>query len=151
MRLAYALLLFSFALNCFVYLGETFQIFYFTFGVTEYGLATAQPSIFGIFQLNVITAALVGTGALAIGIGAILTRSGTYALYALLIYGIGVFITQVQDFVLAIPRLIYMFDLPNFPGTTTSIAVPFVGFLGGLIVFAWGFFVMELITQRNHT
>lgn len=147
MRLAYSILVLSFAIQAFAYLGQVFNIFYpFNFGID-----ISEPTIFGIFQIDLITGALLGAGAVAIGIGAILTRSGTYAIYTLLIYGIGIFVTQVQDFFLAIPRMITLFNLPNFPGTTVSTAVPIMGFVGGLLVFAWGFFLLELITQRNYT
>lgn len=148
MRMAYSLLLISFAVQAFAYLGQVFQFFHFTFYAN---IATETPAIFGIFRIDIITAALVGAGALAIGIGAILTRSGTYALYALLIYGIGICVTQVQQFVLAVPNLLLSIPFPYFPGTTTSTAVPIIGFLGGVVVFAWGWFLVELITQRNHT
>jgi hypothetical protein len=147
MRLAYSLLVISFAVQSFAYLGQMFNIFYpFNFGLT-----TTTPQIFGIFQIDLITGALVGAGAIAIGIGAILTRSGTYALYALLIYGIGVCVTQVQKFILAIPNLLSVVPFPNFPGTTISTSMPIIGFIGGLMVFAWGWFLVELITQRQHT
>ncbi len=147
MRLAYSLLILSFAFQAAAYLLEIFNVLY----PFNFGLATSSPAIFGIFQINVITGALVGAGAIAIGIGAILTRSGTYALYALLIYGIGVCVTQVQDFFLAIPRLLNLIPFPNFPGTTTSTAMPLIGFLGGLVIFAWGWFLVELVTQRQHS
>lgn len=147
MRLAYSILLFSFALQAFAYLGEYFNVFY----PFNFGISTAAPAIFGIFQINVITAAVVGGGAIAIGIGAVLTRSGTYALYALLIYGIGVMVTQVQPFILAIPNLLKLIPFPNFAGTNISMSTPIIGFVGGIIVFSWGWFLVELITQRQHT
>ena len=146
MRIAYNLILFSFALQIFAYLGQVFNIFYpFNFGVN-----TSTPFL-GIFNIDLITVAIVGSGAVAIGIGAILTRSGTYALYALLVFGIGVLISQVQPFIMAIPNLLKLIPFPNFPGTDISTAVPIMGFLTGLIIYAWGWFLIEMITQRVHT
>ncbi len=145
MRLAYNLILLSFAVQSFAYLAWTFNIL----APFNAGLTTQAPSIFGIFNLPDIATGIVGVGAIAIGIGAIITRSGTYALYALLVFGIGLFVTQVQQFFLAIPNLINNMGVnwPTFPGSSITVVTPFIVTFAGLMVFAWGWFLQELITQ----
>lgn len=149
MRFAYNILLLGLALQMFAYLGQQFGFFFYTFD--NPATISAEAPVFGLFAINEITAAILGGGIIAIGVGAIITRSGTYALYSLLIFGIGIFVSQVQDFFLAIPKLLLNFDWPMFAGTEISMGVPLMGFVSGILVFSWGYFLLELITQRNHT
>jgi len=69
-----------------------------------YPITTDAANVLGVFTITPYTLMFCGAGAAAIGLGAIVTRSGTYALYAVLIWAIGCFITNVSGFFLAIPN-----------------------------------------------
>ena len=147
MRLAYNFILVIVGIQFAAYFLEIFNVLYpFTFSVTM-----SEPNFAGIFTITPFTLALTGVGSAAITLAAILTRQGTYAIYAMLLFGIGVCINAVQSFFFAIPNLLQLLPFPNFPGTTISTSVPIIAFLSGLFLYAAWWFLVELVTQRTHS
>jgi hypothetical protein len=95
--------------------------------------------------------ALMGIGgAAAITIVGMLTRSGQYMLYALLIWGLGAFIPVISYFVLSIPNTIGA--LITSIGVGSDVTSPLIITLG-LWVAVWGaLYAFGLIFQRDiHT
>ena len=101
------------------------------------------------FQLTPFTVLVGLGGAAAITITGILTRSGTYALYAVLIFGIGAFLPILQYFVLAIPNTIYA--LVSTMGLGSEVSNPLM-ITVGLWAAVWGvMYMFGLVFQRDMT
>ncbi len=101
------MLFFVVALNSACFLCSAFNIFGSTL-TYPLGSASDMTNLATYFDLEHLGfMALMGFGgAAAITIIGILTRTGTYAVYAVLIFGIGAFIPIISYFVLAIPNTI---------------------------------------------
>lgn len=111
----------------------------------------------GWFSINLYSG-LFGAGAAVIGLASLLTRSGTYAIYATLLAALGMIIKPIQDIVLAIPNFIALllpketnplaytngvYD-PSYSGINPIIAV--VTLIYGFAAF-W--FLFSILTQRD--
>ena len=125
-----------------------------------FGSATDLNNLNNMFSLNWWTALIGGTG-IAISIAALLLRQGTYALYALLLFGIGVFFNVVKGFVLAIPNTVAAL-IPNNASTNplpptivNGVAIyppsPFQVVAGVILVFAGFMYMFGLVIQRETT
>lgn len=102
-KLFWSMLWFGICIQLAAYLTWAYQVFGDS---VAYPISIDAPNILGVFSITPYTLMFCGAGAAAIGLGAIVTRSGTYALYAVLIWAIGCFITNVSQFFLAIPNTI---------------------------------------------
>jgi hypothetical protein len=102
------------------------------------------------FKLDSFTALMGLGGAATITIIGVLTRQNTYAIYAVLIFGIGAFFPILQYFVLAVPNTIYAILLAT--GMGSDIADPLY-ITVGLWVAVWGaLYMFGIIFQRDiHT
>jgi hypothetical protein len=143
------MLFFMVALETACFLTNAFNVFG---GVITYPMGTlsSMTSLGNYFQLTPFTALMGLGGAAAVTIVGILTRSGTYALYAVLIFGIGAFLPIVQYFILALPNTIGA--LVAASGLDSSIYNPLIVVLG-VYVAIWGaLFMFGLLFQRDiHT
>ncbi len=102
-----------------------------------------------LFQLTPFTALMGLGGAAAVTIIGILTRSGTYALYAVLIFGIGAFFPIAQYFFLSVPNTIGA--IIGTLGVGSDIINPIVATLG-LWVAVWVvLYLFGLVFQRDIT
>jgi glucan phosphoethanolaminetransferase (alkaline phosphatase superfamily) len=102
-KLFWSLLWFGICLQIAAYLAWAYDFFG---GTMACPITTDAANVLGVFTITPYTVMFAGAGAAAIGLGAIVTRSGTYALYAVMIWAIGCFITNVSGFFLAIPNTI---------------------------------------------
>jgi hypothetical protein len=102
-KMFWSMLWFGICLQLAAYLCWAYDVFG---GNIVYPIATDAPNIAGIFTVTPYTTMFMGAGAAAIGVAAIVTRQGTYALYVILVWCIGCFITNVSGFFLAIPNTI---------------------------------------------
>jgi hypothetical protein len=143
MRMFYDILLFSFCLNISAYLLP----FFIALPVST-PLSSDPTGFTTTFSVETFTYLTVG-GA-AIGLAALLFRQGVYALYALLLWAVGVLLPIVRNFLLAVPILLDavfpkesnpLYPAPNPIALAITAAITFAGF--------W--FLMEFVTQRNVT
>jgi len=113
MRLMYNILLFAIFLNVACWLVQVF-------GLTGMNIpAQFNPlDVKAMFSIEVFASNFlwVGIGAVAAGIGAFIFRQNTYALYALVVFVIGIFFPIISKFIYAIPNLIdtVMFLYPEY-------------------------------------
>ena len=118
-------------------------------GVINYPFGNANVNSLSLtFQLTSWGALLSIGGSVLIGIASLLLKVGTYAIYAMLLFAIGVFLPIVQSFVLAIPNTIAALvpeSTNPMPGSPNPIAVV----VGVIVLFAGFMFIMEMVTQRK--
>ncbi len=106
-------------------------------------------SYFSFDRLGFTTLMGFGGGAAAATIVGVLTRNGSYALYAMLIFGLGGFIPLIQNFVLAFPNT--AMALIASTGAGTDITGPLLATLG-VWVGAWGaMYIFGIIFNREVT
>ena len=112
----------------------------------------------GWFDINIYNILFASAAAAITGVTALLTRSGTYAIYAMLLTALGLIIKPVQDIVLAIPNAIGSW-LPKeanplaytngiFDSTYTGIN-PIVVVIKLIYIFAAFWFILSLVIQRD--
>ena len=154
MRFFYNILLFGMIFNVAVYL---IQVFGLTpvFLPPKYSLEDMSTWV----TLDVFSGQFLMSSAAAVGIGVVslLFRQNTYALYALPVFAIGVFMAPVSDFVNAIPiainEVIGKTTLnPMWDGTLAYAGTnPYSLIFTLLFTVGAFFFFMEVILQRPLT
>lgn len=149
MRLFYSLLTFGIAFQFACYLFWAFDV---TGGLINYPIDLAVMN--NAFAITPFTMMFLAGGAVGIGLAALLLRQGTYAVYAILIWAAGVFLSITAPFFLAIPNTITgllspLLDVTNPFATGTP--HPFIVVIGAIFGFAIWWFIMELVTQRNYS
>ena len=138
-KLMYNALLFYIALNISAFLFSTFGMHPTT--------PSNLPSVYATFSITqfVNTFTVVGAigGAAIIGLVSLLTRIGTYAIFALILWAIALFVTLVAPFVLALPNFFYSLGLP------TSVMQPVVyGIIAPVVAFALFWFLWQAVAGR---
>ena len=139
MVLAICIQLVSYSLWSFNFFGGLIQY--------PFGSATDLNNLSNMFSITSFNALLGIGGAALIGLAALLLRQGTYALYAMLLWAIGVFFNIVKGFVLAIPNTVAAL-LPSStnPGSGVN---PLQVVIGFIVLFAGFMFLFEMVIQRN--
>jgi hypothetical protein len=110
------------------------------------------------FSITPLGLLLTGAGAAVTGLIMLLTRQGTYAIYAMLITGLGLIIRPIQEIVTAIPTAISMW----LPTSTNPLAYtngvfnpnytglnPIVVVIDLIFLFAAFWFILTLVIQRD--
>ena len=157
MRLFYTLLVFGISLQIAAYLFWAFDVFG---GLIKYPIdlvATTDWFSLKNFQWQFLMG--VG-GAVGIGLAMLLLRQGTYALYAILIWVMGVFLPFTSGFFLAIPNTIGALIPPDIWNMTNPLAHeengimvypthPLMVVIVLLFAFSAWIMMIELLTQRN--
>lgn len=155
MRMFYTLLVFGISLQIASYLFWAFDVFG---GLVKYPVDIATTmSWFSLekFQWQFLMG--VG-GAVGIGLAMLLLRQGTYAIYAILIWVLGVFLPFTSGFFLAIPNTIGalipedIWNLTNPFGADANGSYPTHPLMVVIVLifaFAGWIMMMELLTQRN--
>jgi hypothetical protein len=110
------------------------------------------------FNIEPLNLAFTGIAAAAIGITSYLFRSGTYAIYALLITVLGMIISPIQTFILAIPNALSVWLPPEanplaytngvFDSTYSGIN-PITSVISLIFLFAAYWFIVGLVIQRD--
>jgi hypothetical protein len=142
---------------CFEVVAGLLWSFNFFGGLVQYPFGSASDwlNLQNTFTPDIWMGLISGSGAL-IGIAALLTKQGTYALYGLLIFAIGIFYKIVVPFLLVIPNTIAALlpnsTNPNFTvvdGVTVYGINPLQVAIGILVGFAIFIFLFELVIQRK--
>ncbi len=141
------LLVFAVAINCVVYL----------FGAFNVDPLVRNPMNLSSFQswfdLSPFNIMLTGATAAVIGLAAVLLRQGTYAIYAMLLWALGMIITPIRNFILAFLLLIggWLRDSTNpFPAVNGVYPPnPIVIVISLLFAFAAYWFIFGLVIQRD--
>ena len=146
-NLFYSMMVFSVSL-------EVTAFIFWAFGVLPamgisypFGNYQSITNLSDLFALNLWSALFAGAGAL-IGIAALLLRQGTYALYAMLLFAIGVMVKPIQWVLLAIPNTLVAI-LPLSTNPTPGSPNPLEIAVGILVVFAAFIFFLEMVIQRK--
>jgi hypothetical protein len=155
-NLFYNMLVFGVSLQVIAYIFWAFNVFgamglIYPFGSASGALA-GITSISSAFALTWWTG-LIGGVAIALGIAGLLLRANTYALYAVLLFAIGIFIKDVAPFFLAIPNTLAAI-INGVGGNTNPLSSgpnPIDVAVGAIFVFALFFYVAELALQRKVT
>lgn len=138
--LFYNMLLFGVCLQLGAYLVWSFNV---VPGIVyPLGQASDITDLNNLFSINAFSA-LVGLTGVGIGIAAILLRANTYAVFAVLLFAIGVFFRVVQTFVLAIPNAVAAIIPASWGGGPIQVVV------GAIVVFAGFMYLFELAIQRK--
>jgi hypothetical protein len=141
--LFFNMMLFAICLQMGCYLTWAFQAFGPSF---SYPLSPLNLSTNGIFSINLWSGLIGGTGIL-IGVGMLLLRQNTYAIYAILLMAFGIFFNIVQTFIFAIPNtLAAIFSSANVPSAAT---VPIQLVVGEIVLFAGFIYLAEMAVQRK--
>lgn len=154
MRLFYTFLVFGISLQIAAYLFWAFTV------VPSVAYPISIADTMNVFSLDKFSwQFMMGVGgAVGIGLAMLLLRQGTYALYAILIWVMGVFLPFTTGFFLAIPNTIGaliptdLWNLTNpFPpnATNTYPMHPLMVVIVLLFAFSAWIMMMELLTQRN--
>jgi hypothetical protein len=143
------MLLFAVCLEASAYLIYVFGVFN---GIIVYpfGNMSDLSTIQGWFSLNAYSAILGIGGAALIGLAGLLLRQGVYAIYAMLIWAIGMFISIVKDVILVIPNTIAAI-IPASANPLSSGPNPIQLVVGLFVIFAGFMYLFEMVIQRNVT
>jgi hypothetical protein len=132
----------SISINIAVYLIGTYHIFpQLSLGFVD------LTTISGWFSTNPFDYLFVLGGAGLVGVTALLTRSGTYAIYATVITIVGLILTPIRNCVTIIPTLLSQMLTSD---TNPVIGVhPIVAVINLIIAFASFWFLVSLILQKD--
>ena len=144
-------------------LGLAISIVTYLFGAFNFDPMVQSPFIDlnkwqGWFGIDIYNILFASAAAAVAGVTALLLRSGTYAIYAMLIAALGIIIKPVQDIVLAIPNAIGTW-LPSsanplaynngvFNPDYTGIN-PIIVVIKLIYIFAAFWFLIGLVIQRD--
>jgi hypothetical protein len=141
MRMLYNFLLFTVCLDL-----SGFLLPYFI-ALPSYSVLPQTPTdIASIFSIS--NFAFLGVAGAAIGLAALLLRQGTYALYAMLLAIIGIFLPIVSNFLLSIPILLNAI-IPASANPIAPLPNPISLAVMAIMDFAAFMFFAELMSQRN--
>lgn len=138
-------LVFGVALQLTSYLLWAFNVFG---GIISYPLGDVS-SLNNIFSLSLFDAVIGVGGAAAIGLAALLLRQGTYAIYAMLLWGIGSMFKVIQTFFLVIPNTLGALIPPEAnPNPAVFPVNPLIVVLAAIFLFAAWVYLFKLVIQR---
>jgi len=138
------LLILGLAINAALYL---FGAFNFDPQVQIPGSLSTMTSWFNLSPFNLL---FTGATAAVVGVAALLLRSGTYAIYAMLIAALGMIIAPVQSFVMAIPNLLgLLLPAATNPNPTLFPINPITVVISLFFAFGAYWFIFGLVIQRD--
>lgn len=144
MKLFMTALYFGLCLQLSAYLCWAFQVFGSSF---TYPINTDALNLTGVFDITGFNALIGLSGAAAIMIGGLLLRQGTYAVFAMLLWGIGAFFPIVSTFFLALPNTITA--LISATGASSDITNPLLVVVSAIFAFAATIYLFGLVLQRE--
>lgn len=145
-RLFLEILPFGVALQITCYLAWAFNIFG---GLIQYPLGDVA-SIQSVFSIDVYSVLLGVGGAAIIGVAALLLKPGTYAIYAMLLWGLGTAFRVIQTFFLAIPNTIGALIPPETNPNPALFAVNPIGVVITVVIgYAAFWWLFSLVIQRD--
>lgn len=145
-RLFMELLPLGVALQIVCYLLWAFNVFG---GIVEYPLGDVS-SIQSVFSIDAFSLLLGVGGAAIIGVAALLFKPGVYAIYAMVIWGVGTALKVVQTFFLAIPNTIGALIPPETnPNPAVFATNPVAVAVTVIIGYAAFWWLFSLVMQRD--
>jgi hypothetical protein len=146
------------ALQITCYLFGAFNIFG---GLINYPLGD-MSNFSNLFNFNITYLALVGGGgAVAIGLAMLLLKQGVYAIYAMILWAVGIVFDVFGKFVLAIPNTIAAIIPPQtnpfaytngvFDPSVSPLTNPFIIVIVFLFTFGAWWYLLGIIIQRDPT
>lgn len=146
MKLFINFLVFAVAVQVVCYLFWAFNVFGDLI-VYPLGDVTALSNVFSINTYS----ALIGIGGAAmIGLAALLLKQGVYAVYAMLLWGIGVMFSVVQTFILAIPNtLAALLPAATNPNPALFPTNPLIIVISLFFAFGAWMYMFGLVIQRE--
>jgi hypothetical protein len=150
MRLFYSIMIFGVAIQISAYLLMLFHV--------DPNLTYPVKLSTGLFGITAFEAAFTGITGSVIMIAGLLLKQGTYAIYATLIWVVGMLINPIKEFFLAIPNTMMAIFKPIFDGmnpmpidpvTLQQAENPILSVLVYIVAFAAFWFLVELVAQRQ--
>ena len=146
MKLFINFLVLAVALQVVCYLFWAFDVFG---GLIDYPLGDIS-SLENTFSINIYSALIGVGGAALIGLAALLLKQGVYAVYAMLLWGIGVMFSVVQTFILAIPNtLAALLPASTNPNTALFPTNPLIIVISMFFAFGAWMYMFGLVIQRE--
>ena len=147
-KLLIEFLVFGVSVQAVCYLFWAFNVFG---GLASYPLGNAS-SLTSVFDISVYSVLIGIGGGVAIGLAALLLKQGIYALYAMLLWAIGVMFNVIRTFVLVIPNMILAF-LPSStnPNLSAFPINPIVVVVSSFFAFGAWMYMFGLVIQRDTT
>jgi hypothetical protein len=139
-------LYFGICIQLAAYLCWAFQLFG---PAMDYPIHSSAASLSSLFDLSAFNAIVGIGGAAAILISGLLLRVGTYAVYAMLIWGFGAFFPIVRDFFLSLPNTIIA--LVTATGAGSDITNPLLLVITVIFAFSAFLYLFGLVFQREMT
>ena len=138
------ILIFGICMNIVLYL---FGAFDFDPQVQYPGSLSTMTSWFDLSPFNLL---FTGATAAVVGVASLLLRQGTYAVYAMLLAALGMVISPIQSFILAIPNALSVW-LPasTNPNPTLFPINPIIVVVSLIFAFAAYWFIFGLVIQRD--
>ena len=139
-----------------LYLGLAVQLTAYLFWqVNFFGDLVSYPvsvsNLYGsgsMISLNAYSMIIGLAGASVIGVGALLLKTGVYAVFAMLLFGVGVMFTFTQGFFLAIPNTLAAF-LPASTNPVPGSLNPILVVISIIFAFAAFMYFFGLCIQRD--
>jgi len=146
MKLFINFLVLAVAIQIVCYLFWAFDVFG---GLIDYPLGDIS-SLENTFSINIYSALIGVGGAALIGLAALLLKQGVYAVYAMLLWGIGVMFSVVQTFILAIPNtLAALLPAATNPNPTLFPTNPLIIVISMFFAFGAWMYMFGLVIQRE--
>lgn len=138
------LLVLGLCINCALYIFGAFNI------DPQYQVPGSLSAMTSWFDLSPFNLMFTGATAVAIGLAALLLRQGTYAIYAMLLWALGMVIVPIQSFILAIPNLLgALLPASTNPDPTLFPINPITVVISLLFAFGAYWFLFGLVIQRD--
>ena len=138
------LLVIGLLFNCSLYLLNAFEVL----PTVSIPIQTDFTTWEGWFSLDNLAYKVLGIGALAISVVALLFKANTYAIYALLIVGLGCVIQPIQEFIFVIPNTLGLL-LPEAANPTPGLVNPIIAVFGVIFGFFAFWFILSIVIQRD--
>jgi hypothetical protein len=111
------------------------------------GSISTMTSWFNLSPFNLL---FTGATAAVVGVAALLLRQGTYAIFATLIAALGMIITPISAFIMAIPNLLgALLPASTNPNPALFPINPIIIVIGLIYAFAAYWFIFGLVVQRD--
>ena len=143
MRLAYNILLFYICANLASFIMLQSEMLPINISLGWQPISQTDNVLLDLFNINAFSVLLGIGGSIAIGIVGFLLRQGINAVYALIVFVVGVLFTPVSQFITSLPIVL----ATVIPADSTYL----ISVILSIVSFAFFFFFIELVTQQRLT
>lgn len=147
-KLFYDILYFGVALQLTLYLFSSFN--FFAGSPLNYSISNLSL-LSNTFNVSDTYSVLVGgVGFAAIGLASLLLRQGVYAIYAMLLWAIGIVFNFISGFFLIIPNMLsFLLPAETNPNPALFALNPITVVIGVVVAFAAWLYMLGLVLQRE--